>query len=261
MALHFSANLTTLYPEVPFLNRFERAAADGFKAVEVWFPYEAGIEAVKSRLKENGLDLVLFNLPPGDQAGEWGTLGHPGRKDYFRSSFETALEAAVRLNCPRLHLMFGKQVDGIFPEAQIECASDHLAWALPQAAQAGVTLLVEPLNPVDFPDIFLRSTKAAYDLVAQIGHPSFRLQYDVYHAQKSEGNLFATLQTYISWIDHIQIADVPGRHQPGTGEINFPNLFAAVEASGYGGYIGLEYRPQGSTEESLAWLPREKRGG
>jgi hydroxypyruvate isomerase len=163
------------------------------------------------------------------------------------------------LNCKRLHLMFGKQVDWALPEMQIDCALEHLAWATPQASQAGVTLLIEPLNPVDFPDIFLRSTQAAFDLVTQISHPSLRLQYDIYHAQMSEGNLIGTLTSYISWISHIQIADAPGRHQPGTGEINYPNVFAALETLAYGGYIGLEYRPHGSTAESLAWLPREKR--
>ena len=258
--LKFCANLSLLYPETPFLQRFDRAAAVGFKAVEVWFPYEAGIEAVKSRLDGTGLRLELFNLPPGDLPGEWGTLGDPGRRDYFRAGFSAALEAAARLSCPRLHLMFGNQVDWALPEAQIDCALNHLTWAAPQAAQAGVMLLVEPLNPTDFPNVFLRSTQSAFDLVTQFSHPNVRLQYDVYHAQMSEGNLINTLTSCLSWIGHIQIADVPGRGQPGTGEVNFTNLFVALERMEYGGYVGLEYRPQGTMEEALAWLPREKRG-
>jgi hydroxypyruvate isomerase len=259
MPLRYSANLTMLYPEAPFLERFDRAAAGGFKAVEVWFPYEAGIDAVKSRLEANGLSLVVFNLPPGDLPGEWGTLGNPGRRDFFRAGFNNALEAAGKLGCKRLHLMFGHQVEWALPEAQIDCALRHLEWAAPQAAQAGVTLMIEPLNPTDFPTCFLRTTSSAVDLVTRFSHPNVRLQYDIYHAQMSEGNLIHTITSCLPWIGHIQIADVPGRHQPGTGEINFPNVFAALERLKYGGYIGLEYRPRGTTEESLAWLPREAR--
>jgi hydroxypyruvate isomerase len=223
------------------------------------FPYEAGINAVKERLEENGLAPVLFNLPPGDQTGEWGTLSNPMRRDYFRSSFEMALQAAQDLNCPRLHLMFGNQVDWTLPEAQIECALENMSWAAPQATEAGITLTVEPLNPSDFPNAFLHTTQQAVDLLLQLNNPQVRLQYDVYHAQMTEGNLIHTLISCLPWIAHVQIADVPGRHQPSTGEINFPNVFSALEQENYGGYIGLEYRPQGATQDSLSWLPRSDR--
>jgi hydroxypyruvate isomerase len=260
MNLRFSANLSTLYPDLPFLDRFSAAAGDGFKAVEFWFPYESGIQAVQERLLANGLRLVLFNLPPGDQPGEWGSLGNPGRREFFRASFGQALEAAAKLSCPRLHLMFGNSVDWTLPEAQVDCALENLAWAAPQAGQAGVTLLVEALNPVDYPQVFLRTSQMAFALVSQFSHPQVRLQYDVYHAQMGEGNLTNTLISCLDWIGHIQIADAPGRGQPGTGEIRFPYLFETLERQSYGGYVGLEYRPQGSMAEALAWLPREDRG-
>jgi hydroxypyruvate isomerase len=250
-----------LYTEVPFLERFARAASAGFGAVECLFPYEAGVEAVKARVDDLGLAVVMFNLHAGDrEAGEWGTLSNPARRHYFRWSFATAMEAATRLNCRRIHALFGDRLLGLEPEAQVACAVENLLWAAPQAAQAGVTLLVEWLNPTDFPDFFLHSTAAAMEIVTQVGHPAVTLQYDVYHAQMTEGNLINTVTSCFSHIGHIQIADVPGRHEPGTGEINYPAVLAALEGLGYRGYIGLEYRPSGETDSSLAWLPREARG-
>ncbi|HBY98161.1 MAG: TIM barrel protein [Ardenticatenaceae bacterium] len=260
MTLHYAPNLTMLYTEVPLLARFARAAASGFTAVEVQFPYEAGIENVKGRLDETGLRLVLFNLPPGDTAaGELGTLSNPARRDYFRQSFETALTAAVHLNCTQLNTLFGQKVPELDPAAQIECAVENLAWAVPLAAQAGVTLLLEPLNFVDWPHFFLHHTATAVEVVTAVGQPQVKVQYDVYHAQMAEGNLINTITTFFPHIGHIQIADVPGRHEPGTGEINYPAIFAALEKLNYSGYIGLEYKPSSTTEASLDWLPREAR--
>jgi len=261
MALRYAANLSLLYNEVPFLDRFARAAAAGFAAVEFLFPYAAGVGAIKARLDDLGLALALFNLHAGDRgAGEWGTLSNPARRDYFRWSLATALEAAARLNCGRIHALFGNRLPELEPEAQVACAVENLAWAAPQAAQAGVTLLVEWLNPTDFPDFFLHSTASALKIVTQVDHPAVKLQYDVYHAQMTEGNLIHTVTTYFPHIGHVQIADVPGRHEPGTGEINYPAVFATLERLGYRGYVGLEYRPSGETDESLSWLPREGRG-
>lgn len=261
MRLQYAANLTMLYNEVPFLDRFARAALAGFAAVEFLFPYEVGFGAIETRLRDLGLTVVLFNLHPGDEAaGEWGTLGNPARRDYFRWSFNTALEGASRLGCGRLNLMYGQKVPGLDPAAQVECALDNLAWAAPQAAEAGVTLLIEPLNPIDFPRYFILDTSAALKVVAAAAHPRVRLQYDVYHAQMSEGNLIDTIASCFPHIGHIQIADVPGRHQPGTGDIDFPAIFAALDALRYDGYISLEYRPLGDTDASLAWLPVEDRG-
>jgi hydroxypyruvate isomerase len=250
-----------LYTKVPFLDRFAWAAAAGFAAVEFLSPYEAGVEEVKARVDDLGLTVALFNLPAGDaDAGEFGTLGNPARRDFFRRSFVEALAAVERLGCGRLHAAFGKRAAGYDAAAQVDCALENLAWAAPQAARARVTLLIEALNPIDWPDYFLNTTADALEVVARAGQPNVRLQYDVYHAQMTEGNLISTITDNFSSIGHVQVADVPGRHEPGTGEINYPNVFSALDRLGYAGYVGLEYRPSGDTDASLGWLPREARG-
>ena len=256
MALKFSANLSMLFTEVPFLDRFEKAAGAGFEAVEFLFPYEWPLTELESRLRDLNLVLALFNLPPGDtDSGEWGLLGAPGRESEFRNSFEEALEIANRLGCKRIHAMFGNRLEGVRPEQQVRCATENLRWAAAPADRAGVTLLVEPLNAVDFPNFFLHRTDEVLDVLDRVNRGNVKLQYDVYHAQMTEGHLIAGLQAHIERIGHIQIADVPGRHEPGTGEINYPAIFASLEELGYGGYVGLEYRPATTTEESLAWMP------
>jgi hydroxypyruvate isomerase len=156
--------------------------------------------------------------------------------------------------------MFGQRVTGLAPAAQVDCAIENLVWGAPRAVRAGVTLLIEPLNPTDFPNYFLRTTATAMEVVTQVDHPAVGLQYDVYHAQMTEGNLIETITARFPHIGHVQIADVPGRHEPGTGEINYPAIFATLEGLGYQGYVGLEYRPTGETDTSLSWLPREARG-
>jgi len=257
MALNFAANLSMFYPDVAFLDRFARAARAGFTAVEFLFPYDAGVEEVKSRLEDHGLKVVLFNFHPGEiDKGEWGTLSHPGKRDYFKWSSTSAIEAAQSLRCPRLHAMFGQRVEDYALEAQIECACENLAWAAPQAAQAGITLLIEALNPTDFPRYALSRTAMALEVIRHVNIPNVKLQYDVYHAQMTEGNLIHTITSNFSDIRHIQIADVPGRHQPGTGEINYPAVFGALKGLGYDGFIGLEYRPLGDTDASLSWLAK-----
>jgi hydroxypyruvate isomerase len=260
MSLKFAANLTWLFTEVPLLERFGRAAQAGFSHVELASPYEHSIQELQRQLDEHQLKLVLFNLPAGEaEKGEWGTLSNPFRRAYFRASFRQALEYATALGCPRLNLMFGRQVPDVDPADQYDCAVENLLWAAPLGAAAGVNLLIEPLNSLDNPDIALRSTAAAVEVIQRVDQPQVRLQYDLYHAQMTEGNLIQTLLNHLALIDHLQLGDVPGRHQPGTGEINFPNVFAALEAAGYAGFIGLEYRPLGTSEESLAWLPRPQR--
>jgi len=253
--MNFSPNLTMLYTEAPFLDRFERASRAGFTHVEFQLPYEAGFEAVKSRLDALNLKAILFNLLPGDTAhGELGTLSNPNRRDFFRASFQTALEGAQRLNVELLNTVIGQKVEGVEAPAQVECAIENLNWALPQAQSAGVTLLIEPLNPIDFPNYFVHTTRQAMKIIEAVDHPNLKLQYDVYHAQMTEGNLINTLTACFARLGHIQIADVPGRHQPGTGEINFPAVFTALDKLGYKGFIGLEYKPQGETDSSLGWL-------
>jgi hydroxypyruvate isomerase len=261
VALKFSANLSMLFGETFFLERFERAAAAGFTTVEFMFPYGEGIPEIKTRLETLNLKLALFNLPPGElEMGEWGTLSNPRRRDFFQRSFESALDAAVQLDCSLLNMMYGQREEDLSLEAQAECAMENLAWAAPKAAQDGVTLLLEPLNPSDFPRYALHSTAQALEVIQNVSHPQVGLQYDLYHAQMTEGNLINTIRANLNHIRHIQLADVPGRHEPGTGEINFPVVFAALEGLGYDGYIGLEYRPLGGSEESLEWLERSARG-
>ncbi len=259
--LKFAANLSWLYTDVPFLERFAQAAQAGFTAVEFLFPYAAGIKAIKSRLDEVGLTVALFNLPPGDvEAGEFGLLATPARQAQFRQDFDRALVAATRLGCRRLHVMVGNKVAGLDPAAQIECALENLAWAAPQAAEAGVTLLIEALNATDVPKYLIHTSAEAMQIVTAANQPQVKLQYDVYHARMMAGNPIETITANVEQIGHIQIADVPGRHQPGSGEIDYPAIFDTLERLDYEGYIGLEYRPTGDTEASLAWLPRSQRG-
>lgn len=257
---HFSANLWLLYPDLPELDRFAAAARAGFHAVEVLFPYRLGLDAVKSRLDANRQSLVLLNCPPGDETqGEWGLLALPHRVDAFRRGFELALDAARRLDCPRINLMPGNRVPGLDPAAQLDCAAQNLHWALPLAAQAGVTLLVEPLNAVDRPDYFLLSTAQALSLIRLLeSPPNFKLQYDVYHSAMQGEPLLKTLTAAFPYLGHVQIADAPGRHQPGTGQIDFPAFFSTLVHLGYTAFVGLEYLPLGATGESFGWMKEIK---
>ena len=253
--LKFAPNLTWLFQELPFLDRFAAAANAGFNAVEFLFPYEAGIDSVKARLDAAGLRVVLFNTPPGDvTAGEFGLLATPACRDAFRRDFELALAATQRLNCPRLHVMAGKRVADVPFEAQLDCALENLAWAASLAASVGLTLVIEALNPGDMPDYLLATNADTLALVTQANQPNVKIQFDVYHAQMTRGNLINTITDSFEHIGHIQIADVPGRCQPGCGEINYPAIFRTLTELDYQGYIGLEYKPIGPTLESLAWL-------
>jgi len=244
-----------LYNEVSFLERFALAAEAGFTAVEFLFPYQEGVEEIRSRADHLGLTVVLFDVPPGDiEAGEFGTLSNPVRRDYFRWSLVEALRVADRLKCRRLNVLVGNKVDGLEHAAQIECAVENMTWAAPQAADAGVTLLIESLNAIDRPDYLIHTTAAAMEIVKGTDDPQVRLQYDIYHAQMGEGNLINTVSSCFPFIGHVQIADVPGRHEPGTGEINYPAVLERLEALSYRGYIGLEYAPSRETNASLDWL-------
>jgi len=260
MTLKFAPNLSMLYTEVPFLDRFARAAAAGFTAVEFLFPYEFSPQSVRRALDDAGLQLVLFNISPGEfQKGERGFCNNPQRRDDFRRTFEQALLYANALMSPRIHLMTGNRVPGLARAAQLNCVLENLSWAAPQAADAGITLLIEPLNAIDQPAYFVSNTTEGMEIVRAANHPNVRLQYDLYHAQMSEGNLIQTIRTLLPFIGHVQISDVPGRHQPGVGEINYPAIFATLETAGYSGYIGLEYHPDGESDHSLSWLPKAQR--
>ncbi len=255
MTLKFSCSLTFLFTEVPFLERFERAAAAGFRAVEYMFPYGYEIPAIRECLERFGLQQALFNLPAGNwDAGDRGIAVDPDRRQEFREGVHRALEVAEQLNCPRLNCLVGKRREDLPYEEQWAVLVENMRYAAEVVGGAGRTLLVEPLNTYDIPGFFLTTTREALRLIEEVGHPALKLQYDVYHMQRMEGNLTWTLRTHLSRIGHIQIADVPDRHQPGTGEIHFPFLLRELERLGYDGYVGLEYVPLGGTEASLRWM-------
>jgi hydroxypyruvate isomerase len=251
----FAANLTMLFTEYPFGERCDRAAAAGFRAVEVLFPYGEDVPGLVSALQRNGLELVLFNLPVGDfAAGERGLANDPGRVGEFRDGVARALEVAAATGCRRMNCLTGLVRPGVAIDAQRATAAENLAWAAEEAARAGVRVMVEPLNPTDAPGFLVPTTGAALALLDEAGHPNLALQYDVYHAQRAEGDLTATIGRLARRIGHVQIADSPDRHQPGTGEINYPFVLEAIDEVGYDGWVSLEYRPLGGTEASLGWL-------
>ncbi len=260
VTLRFAPNLNMLYTEVPFLDRFATAAAAGFSAVEFLFPYHEGVREIGTRVETQGVQVVLFDAPPGDlEAGELGLLSHPYRRQDFKRSLDQALEAARYLNCPRINVLAGNRLPSLQIQAQLECALENLAWAVQRVADSGMTLLIEPLNPCDRPDYLVHTTQAALEIVQEVNHPCVQLQYDVYHAQLSEGNLMNTICAALPVIGHVQIADVPGRHEPGTGEINYPTVLRYLGTLGYTGYVGLEYIPLHDTDASLGWLPQLER--
>lgn len=251
----FSANLSLLYADVPLLSRFDRAAADGFRYVEIQFPYSETPAALADALQRNGLELVLFNLPAGNwAAGERGIAAHPDRVAEFRAGVATAIELARQLGTPQLNCIAGNRHQGYSQEEQQATLIDNLRYAAAALADAGLTLLVEPLNRYDLPDFLLSSSAAALALIEAVGAPNLKLQYDVYHMQRGEGELANTIAAHLERIGHIQIADTPGRHEPGTGEINYRFLLPYLDRIGYQGYVGMEYIPAGDTTAGLAWL-------
>jgi len=252
----FAANLSMLFTEVPFLERFERAAKAGFDAVEVQFPYEAPAEVVRDRLRAAGQTMVLHNLPPGDwAAGERGIACHPGREAEFREGVQRALHYATTLGVPRLNCLAGKRLAGVSEAQQHATLVANLRHAAAELRAAGLTLLTEPLNPFDVPGFWLDSPSKGFALVDEVGADNFLVQYDLYHAQRTEGELAGTLQRQAARIGHLQIADTPGRHEPGTGEIAWDFIFDHLRRIGYSGDIGAEYIPAGRTEDGLGWLP------
>lgn len=251
----FAANLTFLWTDRPFLGRFEAAARAGFRAVEYMFPYAEDIDAIAGALPRLGLRQVLFNLPAGDwAAGDRGIAADPGRRAEFRDGVNLAVEVARRLRCPRLNCLVGKALEAVPRQEQWACLVDNLKAAAAVLERAGLTLLVEPVNTLDIPGFFLSTSAEAFRLQDEVGAGNLKVQFDVYHAQRMEGNLTHTLRTHLGRIGHIQIADSPDRHEPGTGEINFGYLFKVLDAQGYSGEVGLEYRPSGDTDASFGWI-------
>ncbi len=253
----FAANLTMLFTELPFTERFAAARAAGFDAVEYLFPYDHAPETLSALLRDNGQTQVLFNLPAGDwAAGERGIAALPGREAEFRAGVDRAVGYAKALGVPRLNCLAGKVPGNDPTAAQAAWATlvNNVRFAADRLAEAGLTLLVEFINRKDIPGFFLHSTAQVLRLLGEVGRPNVLLQYDVYHAQREEGELAATLRAYMARIGHVQIADTPGRHQPGTGEIHYPFLFAELDRLGYAGHIGLEYVPAPGTLASLDWM-------
>ena len=250
----FAANLTMLFTEVPFLERFERAALAGFEAVEFLFPYEFPAGEIRARLEQHGLTLVLHNLPAGDwSAGERGIACHPGRVEEFRAGVEAAIRYATALGTPQVNCLCGKSPEGAGHDAAHKTLVENLRFAAGLLGAAGRKLLIEPINTFDIPGFFLNRTEQALAIIDEVGAANLLLQYDIYHAQRMEGELAATLKRHLSRIGHVQVADNPGRNEPGTGEINYRFLFDYLDRIGYGGWIGCEYKPASTTEAGLGW--------
>lgn len=255
----FAANLTMLFNEVPFLERFERAAKAGFEAVEFLFPYAWPTAEIRARLEANGLELVLHNLPAGDwDAGERGIGCLPDRVQEFRAGVAKGLEYAAALGVKQLNCLAGKAPAGV-PDALLRSTFvGNLRYAAPALADAGIRLLVEPINTYDIPGFWLHGSAQAMALSDEVGSDNLFLQYDIYHMQRMEGELAATIERLLPRIAHIQIADNPGRHEPGTGEIDYGFLFAHLDRIGYRGWIGCEYKPAAGTEAGLGWRDRAR---
>lgn len=251
----FAANVTTLFRELPLLERFAAARAAGFAAVEMQFPYQHAPAVLAERLASTGLDLVLFNAPMGDvEAGDRGLAAQSGREADFAACIETALEYARTLRCSRIHVMAGNA--GGTRTAQEAVFVANLQRAADRAVEEGVSLLIEPLNARDNPNYFLRTTTEAIAALDRIDRRNVALQLDFYHCQISEGDLAEHAKRLFGRYAHIQIANVPGRHEPDHGEIHYPYLFDLLDALGYAGWIGCEYFPRGDTLTGLAWAER-----
>jgi hydroxypyruvate isomerase len=251
----FAANLTMLFTEYPFPERFDRAATSGFDAVEFLFPYDEDLPGIRDALSRNGMQQILFNLPAGDFAGgERGIANDPNRVQGFRDGVSRALEIAATLECPRLNCLSGLAKSDTPMDKQWGTLVENLQYAAEQAQRAGIVQFVEPINTFDMPGFMVSSTAQGLRLLDEVGHDNLRLQYDVYHMQRMEGELTETIRKNLDRIAHIQIADNPGRHEPGTGEINYPFILAAIDDMSYEGWVSLEYQPSRQTEDTLGWL-------
>lgn len=253
----FAANLTMLFNEVPFLDRFERAAQCGFEAVEFLFPYAWQPGEIKERLDRHRLQLVLHNLPAGDwYAGDRGIACDPTRTGEFREGVQLAMRYATALGVRQLNCLIGKAPVGVPPQALRETVVGNVAHAAEVLARSDLRLLIEPINAFDIPGFWLNRTSDALSIMDEVGAPNLFLQYDAYHAQRTEGELAATIEKHLPRIAHIQVADNPGRHEPGTGEIDHAFLFAHLDRLAYQGWVGCEYKPAGATEAGLVWRER-----
>ncbi len=255
----FAANLTMMFNEVPFPERFAAAAKAGFAAVEFVFPYDYPVADVARWLKEARLKSALFNMPPGDwAAGERGIASLPGREDEFMVGVLTAIEYAHAMGTPTIHAMAGQLPAGADRELHRSVYVDNLGLAAKELAKRGLTLVIEPLNSRDMPGYFLNTQAEAHAIRREINEPNLKVQMDFYHAQIMEGDLSMTFRNNFDGIGHIQIASVPARHEPDEGEVNYLHLFKLFDELGYSGYVGCEYRPRGKTEDGLTWFGAAK---
>ena len=259
----FAANLSMLFTEVPFLDRFERAARAGFSSVEFLFPYPFATADIKNRLESNRLRIVLHNLPAGDwDAGERGIACLPDRVAEFRAGVAKAVEVGSALGVPQINCLAGKApaaASGMDDALLRQTFVENLRFAAAELKKAGIKLLIEPINNYDIPGFWLNKTDKALAIIDEVGSDNLFLQYDIYHAQRYEGELAATMGKHIARIAHIQVADNPGRNEPGTGEINYNFLFAHLDRIGYKGWVGCEYKPATTTEAGLGWLESARR--
>ncbi len=261
--MRFCANVSILFAEVPLLERFGRARAAGFSAVEFWWPSGEELGEVEWAIKDAGLEVALLNFDAGDMAaGDRGLLSDPERQGRFRENVPVALDLAEALGCRRLNALVGQEKAGLGRGEKIGLARENVAWAADRAAGRGADVMIEALNVFENGPYLLNTTARAVEFIESVGRENVKLQYDVYHMQRMEGNIVANLRENIGVIGHVQVADSPGRGEPGTGEIHYPFVLAELEKLGYDGYVGLEYNPTTKTTgESLDWLPEELRGG
>jgi hydroxypyruvate isomerase len=260
--MRFSANVSILFKEVPFLDRFGRAREAGFSAVEFWWPSDEDLGEVEKATQDADLEVALFNFDAGNMAaGDRGLAGDPERQQQFRENVPVALDLARSLGCKRMNALAGHEVPGMDRGEQLALARENVRFAAAEAEAAGVTLMVEAVNTFENGPYLLHTTEQAVSFVRDVGWENVKVQHDFYHMQRMEGNLVANLRENFDYIGHVQVADSPGRGEPGTGEIHYPFVLAELERIGYEGYVGLEYNPTTeTTEKSFGWLPKERRG-
>ncbi len=252
---NFAANLSMLFNEVDFLDRFSAARKAGFTGVEYLFPYGFNKQDLVDGLQQNNLTQVLHNLPAGDwDAGERGIATMADRVNEFREGVEQAIDYATALGCKQVNCLAGLAPEGADPAVLKSTFVKNLSYAAGRLGEKGIRLLIEPINTMDMPGFYLSTTTQALDILKAVGSDNLAIQYDIYHMQRMEGDLACTIQNNLSSIEHLQLADNPGRHEPGTGEINYPFLFSFLDSIGYQGWIGCEYIPATTTTEGLGWL-------
>lgn len=258
--LRFALNISLTLNELAWSERLETAARLGFGAIECWWPDGVDLATLARHIRDTGLQTALVNFPAGNLAqGERGWLNHPERQYEWRAMVPQALAFAHQIGCPRMNALVGKLLPNESRESQLARVRDNLAWVCEQAAAAGIEVVVESLNAWENTGYLLTTTAETLALLDSVGAPKLRYQYDVYHMQLMEGNITRTIRQHINRIGHIQVADAPDRHQPGTGELHFPFIFRTIAESGYTGYIGLEFVPRGEIEACFAWLPANRR--